>query len=83
MNEYTLEEFKQARDEALLSLDETKIREMFRKFNHRELPSNTYTFWGAVHKAITGNAGLPLQFRKQSKAWLDKHNLKSLDDGDL
>lgn len=51
MSKYTLEEFNAARDAALLSLDEEKIRDFSLKFNERQLPYNTYTFWGSVHKA--------------------------------
>jgi len=83
MSDFTLSEFTAARDEALLSLDEEKIRAFFRRFNSAELPTNTFTFWGSVHKAITGNTALPIEFRRQSNAWLDKHKLHSLDDGDL
>lgn len=75
--------FNSERNEALLSMDEAKIRAMVKKFNGIDMPSNPIVFWGSVHKAITGNLGLPLEFRKTSKAWLDAKGLKSLDDGDL
>lgn len=75
--------FNKKRNAAFLSLDEIKIREMVKKWNGIEMPQGE-VFWGAVHKAITGvGSGLPIEFRKQSKAWLDEHGLKSLDDGDL
>lgn len=79
----TLEEFKAARDAALLSLDEGKIRAFFHEFNGRDLPTNMPTFWGSVHKAITGNTALPIEFRQKSKDYLDAHGLCSFDDGDL
>jgi hypothetical protein len=35
------------------------------------------------HKAITSAKTLPLQYRRQSKQWLEAHHYHSLDDGDL
>lgn len=78
-----LENFKRERNEALLSLDANRIRAMVRKWNGTEMPADPKVFWGAVHKAITGILGLPLDFRLKSKAWLTAHKLQSLDDGDL
>jgi len=74
--------FNKERNEALLSLEETKIRAMVKKWNGTEMPKGE-VFWGAVHKAITGASSLPIEFRKQSKQWLNERDLKSLDDGDL
>jgi hypothetical protein len=79
----TIEEFKKARNEALLSLNEDKIRMMVLGFNGAEMPINQEIFWGSVHKAITRATDLPLEFRKKSKAYLDSKGLHSLDDGDL
>jgi hypothetical protein len=78
-----LESFKRERNEALLSRDAIRIRAMVRKWNKIEMPADPKTFWGAVHKAITGNLGLPRDFRLKSKAWLTEHKLTSFDDGDL
>ena len=78
-----LENFKRERNEALLSLDAESIRAMVRKWNKKEMPADPKVFWGSVHKAITGNLGLPRDFRLKSKAWLTEHKLQSLDDGDL
>ena len=55
--------------EALLSLDETKIRALYKKWNGTDLPKGQI-FWGAVHKAITGCVSLPIEFRRNSKSWL-------------
>lgn len=74
--------FNKERNEALLSMDEAKIRAMVKKWNGTEMPQGE-VFWGAVHKAITGAMSLPLEFRKKSKAWLDEHGLQSHDDGEL
>lgn len=35
------------------------------------------------HKTITGITSLPMDLRKKSKAWLDAHGSRSLDDGEL
>lgn len=78
-----LERFKKERNEVFLSLDENRIRTHCKKWSNFEFPADPRIFWGSVHKAITGCADLPLEFRKASKAYLDSHNLKSLDDGDL
>lgn len=78
-----LDQFNKERNEALLSLDEQRIRAMVRKWNKVEMPADADVFWGTVHKAITGALALPLEFRRQSKAWLDEHGLRSRDDGDL
>lgn len=75
--------FVAARNAALMSLDEQTIRAFFRKWNGRDLPTNEFTFWGSVHKAITGATDLPIELRRKSKAWLDSNGLRSFDDGDL
>ena len=75
--------FRREQREALLSLDEQKIRAFAFKWNATEMPSTPVTFWGAVHKAITAKKDYPLDIRRQSKAWLTKHNYQSWDDGDL
>lgn len=80
---YSMEDFNRERNEALLSLDEYNIRAMVRKFNRKEMPMEPLIFWGSVHKAITGCTSLPIEFRRASKAWLDKQGLRSHDDGDL
>ena len=78
-----LADFIRERNEALLSLDATKIRAMMRKWNGTEMPADPLIFWGAVHKAITGCLAFPIEFRRKSKVWLDHHGLRSHDDGDL
>lgn len=81
--ENEIKQFNRERNEAMLSMDEQKIRAMVRKWNDTEMPSHMETFWGAVHKAITGCLQLPIERRRESKAWLDARGWKSLDDGDL
>lgn len=79
----TIEDFKLARNAALLSMDEQTIRTFFREYNGKDLPTNQLTFWGSVHKAVTGCTDLPIEFRRKSKKWLTENGLKSHDDGDL
>lgn len=81
--ERQIAQFNQERDEALLSMDEQKVRDMVKKWNGTVMPSHPLAFWGGVHKCITGNNSLPIEFRRKSKAWLDDHGFKSLDDGEL
>jgi hypothetical protein len=81
--EAQIKEFTRARNEALLSLDEQRIRDFVKKYNGVELPQNKKLFWGGVHKCITGNTQLPIEFRRKSKAFLDGLGLRSHDDGDL
>jgi hypothetical protein len=78
-----LQRYVESRDAALLSLNEGRIRALYREATGTELPSNPLVFWGSVHKAITGCKDLPIEFRRESKRWLDEQGLYSLDDGDL
>ena len=48
-----------------------------------KLPSSDEVLRVTFHKAITSAKTLPLQFRRQSKQWLETHHYHSLDDGDL
>lgn len=77
-----LQEFLRDRDEALLSLDEGKLRAYMRKYGETP-PSNPVVFWMAVHKAITACMSLPIEFRRASAMWLAVRGSKSMDDGDL
>lgn len=78
-----LEQFKADRNEALLSLDEHKIRAMYKKWNGFDLNANPEVFWISVHKAITAALDLPDEFRQKSKTWLKERGWTSMDDGDL
>jgi hypothetical protein len=78
-----ISQFNKERNEALLSMEEQKIRDMVRKWNRTEMPSDMNIFWATVHKAITGAMSLPIEFRRKSKQWLDERGLKSHDDGEL
>lgn len=76
-------EYNRERNEALLTLDEKRIRDVYRKWNGRDLPSDPDVFWGAVHKCITGIVALPIAFRRASRDYLAARGLYGLDDGEL
>lgn len=78
-----IEQFVKERNEAIASMDENKIRAMFKKWNESDMPKDPEVFWGAVHKCITGIASLPAEFRHKSKLWLKQNGWSGLDDGDL
>lgn len=78
-----IEQYVKERDEALMSLDNGKIKAFFAKFNGSGEPPRDDVFWVAVHKAITGASTLPIEFRRKSKVWLEERGFKSFDDGDL
>ncbi len=78
-----LQQFLAERNEALESLDETRIRDFHRRWNGKDMPDDPIVFWGSIHKAITCIKSLPLELRQASKRYLDEHHLRSHDDGDL
>ncbi len=58
-------EFNRECNEALLSMDEQRIRAMFRKWNESEMPSDPKVFWGAVHKETQKPGSLQRLVRRQ------------------
>ena len=79
-----LGQFLKDRDEALLSLDEQKIRDYMDKYNIQiEWSGIPEVFWRAVHKSRTAAKSLPMEARSLSKKWLIEHGSKPLDDGDV
>lgn len=60
-----------ARDEALLSLDETTIRE-FGKVAGVRFPQDSETFWMTVHKSRLLIASLPEPELEKSRQWLKR-----------
>jgi len=72
-----------ARDAALLSMDEQRLRGYFRKYNGTEMPEDPEVFWRAIHKARTAATGLPMAARTESKRWLLARGSKPMDDGDV
>ena len=77
-----IQRFLRDRDEALLSLDEKKIKAYLRKYGETP-PSNPIVFWMGVHKAITAAKSLPIEFRRKSALWLVLRGSKPMDDGEL
>lgn len=59
----------EARDAALLSLDEGKIRRYMRRYRITP-PADPYEFWMGVHKARAQNRSLPMTARIESVHWL-------------
>lgn len=74
-----LDQFIKERNEALVSLDETKIRAYAKKYG-AEVPEDPEIFWGGVHKAITALPNIPENIRERSEIWLKEHNSKSFGD---
>ena len=79
--EREFEQFKHDRNKALLSLNHNEIIIYMQKYN---IPiPRPEVFWLAVHKSITANTELPIEFRKASKHYLVERNSESMDDGDI
>lgn len=64
--------FIKERDEALLSLDRSKIEVYLRKYQI-PIPQDDEVFWRGVHKAICAINSAPESAKKASKAWLREH----------
>jgi hypothetical protein len=69
-------------DDVLLNGSPKTLRK-FMKRHGMKLPSSDEVLRVTFHKAITSAKTLPLQYRRQSKQWLETHHYHSLDDGDL
>jgi hypothetical protein len=76
-------QFIHDRDDALLSLDERRIRAFIAKWRIPWTPDPEWSLWIAVHKARTGAKTLPMDARSLSKQWLTERGFSSLDDGDV
>ena len=61
--------FVKERDDALLSLDENKIRAFCRKY-HVQLSDNPLVFWASVYKSILAMRNSPADIREKAEAWL-------------
>jgi hypothetical protein len=68
-----LQQFVEDRNEALLSLDETKIREFGKKY---EIPMSDkpIVFWASIHKARMEVTSFSERVREKSRRWLLAHN---------
>ena len=81
---YTLktETYEQDRNAALLTLDESMIREYFAQWNGGvdDLPRTRNAFWRTIHQAIIAVGTLPSEFRLKSKRWLIARGYSPRDD---
>ncbi len=81
--DFDVSAFVKERDAALLSGDIAECKKYWKKWNPGlKFPNDMVAEMG-MHKAITACLSLPLEFRKQSKAWLSERGYTSMDDGDL
>ena len=64
--------YAKERDEAMLSLDEKKIRDFCRKHNV-SVSDNPIVFWGGVYKTVLAITSCPPEIRKKAEDWLDSH----------
>lgn len=65
-----IKKFVQERNEALLSLDEQKIRAYMRKYGVSFNPENETVWLAGVHKAILGISSATPEQRERSGKWL-------------
>ncbi len=71
-NSFDIAEFVKERNEALLSLDRSKIEAYAKKYGVK-LPSSDEAFWRGVHKAICNITSFSDEVRQRSEEWLLKH----------
>lgn len=71
-----IEKFVKEHDEALLSLDEKKIKAYMKKYQVRFCPGNETVFWAGVHKAIIEINSASAEQKKKSHDWLVAHGFK-------
>jgi hypothetical protein len=83
MDDKDFKQLLRARDAALLSMDERRIRAYFQKYNGNPGPADPETFWRGVHKARTALKTLPMEERTKSKRWLIEHGSEPMDDGEV
>lgn len=60
---------------AMLSLDETQIRDYCRRWKLKTMPDDPDQFWGGVHKARCQMTTLPAEARAESMRWLTEHGM--------
>jgi hypothetical protein len=82
MDSFVVEQFKEDRRKALLSLDLARVRAYMRKYGERP-PDDDQMLLVSIHKARTGAKDLPQSARLHSKRWLTVRGYSSMDDGDL
>ena len=64
--------FRKDRDEALLSLDEDKIRTYCQTYG-APMSSDPTVFWASVHKARLQILSIPEEAKEVSRRWLRTH----------
>lgn len=67
--------FVKERNDAMLSLDERKIRNYCRKYGV-PMPANDTVFWAGVHKARIEISAATEEQREESRKWLIEHGFK-------
>lgn len=75
-----LKQFVAERNEALLSLDKSKIERFAKKYDIH-LPTNDEVFWRGVHKAICNISSIPFEVRQKSADYLFEHGSTPLIGG--
>lgn len=76
VNDLLINNFVSDRDDALLSLDEEKIRSFMMKYKIGE-PKNDLEFWAGVHKAIVNIKSATDEQKERSRCWLVEHGFES------
>lgn len=75
-NDKRIKKYVQARNEALFSLDEKRIRKFMKKYTGLTPPKSEIVFWAMVYKAICNIADAPPEVKAKAKAWLKEHGFK-------
>lgn len=75
-----LTQYKKERNEALFSLDETKIKHFAAKWRV-PMPSYPQAFWGGIYKAVLAIPECPSDVREKAKTGLKKLGMSEEIDG--
>ncbi len=75
-NDERIKKYVQARNEALFSLDEKKIRKFMKEYTGLTPPKNETVFWAMVYKAICNISEAPIGVLLEAKIWLKEHGFK-------
>ena len=72
-----IKEFVKARNEAVFSLDENKIKAFMKKYTRfEEPPKDKIVFFAMVFKAICNITDAPPEVKAKAKIWLKEHGFK-------
>ena len=72
-----MKEFVKERDEALLTLDETKIRAFLSKYGMACEPINELAWWAGIHESILCIRSATPEQVERSKKWLVEHGFRA------